>query len=362
MVTFTGQTSAQQLVRFDSNLGKFDVQLTANTPLTNANFLSYVDAGDYDNTYVHRLVTDFVIQAGGFTLDGNLVGSTNQRDPVLNEPVNNHVRGTIALAKLGNDPNSGTNQWFFNLSDNRTILDAAAINPNVTPETEQNGGFTAFGNVTADGMDIVDLLASQTPFDLSETLNPFYGFPVTDPPVGPFTQLPLLEPVVSPDNFLLFSSVSRATHALGDLDGSGDITGADVDLLYAAYGATPVDDNELDLDSSGEVGNSDRDRLVEGIADTRLGDVNFDGAVDVLGDAATLIDNLGTLTGATYAQGDLNGDGTVDVLGDAAALVENLGFNRNNTPANVSTAAVPEPTGTLFLVAASVAASLRRRR
>lgn len=55
------------------------------------------------------------------------------------------------------------------------------------------------------------------------------------------------------------------------------------------------------------------------------GDANLDGQVNVLGDAFTLVGNLGTSGGATWAQGDFNADGNVNVLGDAFALVGKLG-------------------------------------
>ena len=321
--------SQSQLIRFDSNLGKFDVLLTDNTPLTNANFLAYADAGDYDNTFMHRLVGGFIIQAGGFWLADNVVGAVNQNDPVQNEPFNSNVRGTIAMAKLAGDPDSATNQFFFNLADNN--------DPATNNLDDQNGGFTAFGNVTADGMDVVDLLASTPVFDASAGLNPLFGLPVVNPnppfgPIGPFTTLPLLGPALTQDNFLIFSRITRTANALGDLDGSGAISGPDIDLLYAAYGAAPADDIELDLDSDGEVGDLDRDRLIERIAGTRLGDLDFGGSVDILGDAFALVANLGAMSGATYAQGDINGDGAVDVLGDAFILVGNLGFTAAGSP------------------------------
>ena len=208
------------------------------------------------------------------------------------------------MAKLGGDPDSATNQWFFNLGDNSANLD------------NQNGGFTAFGNVLGDGMDIVDALAAVPIFDGSSI-------------ASAFTDLPLRNFVNDGDfngEVLVFSQIVRAANALGDLDGSGSISGPDIDLLYAAYGVTPAGDIELDLDSDGQVGDSDRDRLIERIAGTRLGDLNFDGSVNVLGDAFILVANLGAMTGATYAQGDINGDGAVDVLGDAFILVANLGF------------------------------------
>ena len=123
------------------------------TPLTAANFLSYVDRGDYNGTIFHRLVKGFVLQGGGF----GLAKRTNPKDPLLddvrqgpklrNEPGNGNIRGTLAMAKLGGDPNSATNQFFVNLGDNRANLD------------NQNGGFTAFARVLGKGMMLFDRLA-----------------------------------------------------------------------------------------------------------------------------------------------------------------------------------------------------------
>jgi cyclophilin family peptidyl-prolyl cis-trans isomerase len=124
------------------------------TPLTAANFLSYVDRGDYNGTIFHRLVKGFVLQGGGF----GLAKRTNPKDPLLddvrqgpklrNEPGNGNIRGTLAMAKLGGDPNSATNQFFVNLGDNRANLD------------NQNGGFTAFARVLGKGMVLFDRLAN----------------------------------------------------------------------------------------------------------------------------------------------------------------------------------------------------------
>ena len=57
------------------------------------------------------------------------------------------------------------------------------------------------------------------------------------------------------------------------------------------------------------------------------GDANLDGRVDVLNDAFSLINNLNTTTGESFADADFNADGRVDILGDAFILVANL--NRN---------------------------------
>ena len=147
------------VVRFETSLGDIDVNLyDERTPLTVTNFLSYVNSGDYDGTMLHRSARNFVLQGGGFAYevdqDSNpLIRSVTQRPAVTNEPFLSNARGTIAMAKLGGDPDSATSQWFFNLSNNAGNLD------------NQNGGFTAFGEVVA-GMDVVDQIAGLTPFNL----------------------------------------------------------------------------------------------------------------------------------------------------------------------------------------------------
>lgn len=137
-------------VQFQTSLGDFEVNLyDQSTPETVANFLAYLDAGTYSNSIIHRSVPGFVVQGGGFAItEDNKIDRSPALWSPINEPVYSNVRGTIAMAKIGGDPNSATNQWFINLSNNSSILDL------------QNGGFTVFGEVTSDGMDVVDAIAS----------------------------------------------------------------------------------------------------------------------------------------------------------------------------------------------------------
>jgi peptidylprolyl isomerase len=91
------------------------------TPLTAANFLGYVNNGAYNGTVFHRLVPGFVLQGGGFRMPSaadTLPSPIAQGPTVPNEPGNSNLRGTVAMAKLGTDPNSATNQFFFNLANN----------------------------------------------------------------------------------------------------------------------------------------------------------------------------------------------------------------------------------------------------
>ena len=155
---FEDTTVSGTVVKFETNApladNDFYVELTDNTPLTNANFLSYVNSGAYDNSMFHRSVSDFVIQGGGFkhpTVAADQPGGDPVAIPttgtVQNEPGNLNTRGTIAMAKLGGQPDSATSQFFFNLGTN-SFLDS------------DNGGYTQFGSVLGSGMTVIDTIGS----------------------------------------------------------------------------------------------------------------------------------------------------------------------------------------------------------
>ncbi len=139
------------IVEFTTSQGNFKVSLyDETTPKTVENFMQYVNGDLYDNTIIHRVVPTFVVQGGAYINDGDVPFDALQTfDTVDNEPVWSNVRGTIAMAKLDNQPNSATSQWFFNL-ENNTSLDTA------------NSGFTVFGQVIDDGMSVVNKIAGLT--------------------------------------------------------------------------------------------------------------------------------------------------------------------------------------------------------
>ncbi|MGQ0626864.1 MAG: peptidylprolyl isomerase, partial [Phycisphaerales bacterium] len=163
------------LVRFNTTSGTIDVELfdqagaarTRTTPITVTNCLNYIANGRYINNVFHRSVPGFVVQGGGFSLpsQNNTAPPAIASDPAIqNEPGNNNIRGTIAMAKLGGDPNSATNQWFFNLADNRGNLD------------NQNGGFTAFGRII-NGLSVPDAISNLRRRNFG---SPFDELPVRD--------------------------------------------------------------------------------------------------------------------------------------------------------------------------------------
>jgi cyclophilin family peptidyl-prolyl cis-trans isomerase len=174
---------ANSVVRFSSNVGEIDMELfDTETPKTVANFLSYVNAGRYNQSFIHRSVPGFVIQGGGFGLTGNEVVSVPTNAAVQNEPGISNLRGTVAMAKLGGYPNSATSQWFINLEDNS--------GPTANLDTE-NGGFTVFGRVVGNGMAVADRVASLKTQNLGGALN----------------ELPLLGENATISNLVRFQSV-----------------------------------------------------------------------------------------------------------------------------------------------------------
>ncbi len=162
MAALAPQISTATIVEVETNLGEFQINLYDNaTPLTVANFLAYVERDDYSDSVFHRSVAGFIVQGGAVVTDGNATLSAIPTEPsVTNEPVYSNVRGTIAMAKLGSSANSATSQWFFNLGNNAANLD------------NQNGGFTAFGEVIS-GMDVVDAIAAVPTFNGVSGFNDF---------------------------------------------------------------------------------------------------------------------------------------------------------------------------------------------
>lgn len=172
--------AVQMSVLLPASTGFFNIALDGqHKPITVANFLNYVNSGRYFMTdptthglassFIHRSVSNFVVQGGGF------IGTVNPAQPpyaqptpvptfspIHNEPGISNKIGTIAMAKLDGQPNSATSQWFVNLANNG----GPPANLGTT-----NGGFTVFGHVTGVGMTIVNAIAAVPIFNLGSPFN-----------------------------------------------------------------------------------------------------------------------------------------------------------------------------------------------
>jgi len=172
--------AVQMSVLLPASTGFFNIALDGqHKPITVANFLNYVNSGRYFMTdptthglassFIHRSVSNFVVQGGGF------IGTVNPAQPpyaqptpvptfspIHNEPGISNKIGTIAMAKLDGQTNSATSQWFVNLANNG--------GPPANLDTT-NGGFTVFGHVTGVGMTIVNAIAAVPIFNLGSPFN-----------------------------------------------------------------------------------------------------------------------------------------------------------------------------------------------
>lgn len=129
-----------------TTMGEIHLELYDNdAPVTVKNFLSYVDSKYYEGTIFHRVIPNFMIQGGGFTVE---MVQKETDSPIKNEASSkiSNKRGTIAMART-NNPHSATSQFFINTKDNN-FLDYGPRNP----------GYCVFGRVTK-GIEIVDAIS-----------------------------------------------------------------------------------------------------------------------------------------------------------------------------------------------------------
>jgi peptidyl-prolyl cis-trans isomerase A (cyclophilin A) len=170
--TFFSNQVLATVVEVRTNVGNFQINLfDEDTPRTVENFLSYVNAGAYANNVVHRSVPSFVVQMGGFQFNDSFPPDPiATAAPVQNEPVLSNVVATVAMAKLNNQPDSATSQFFINIANNSSNLDTS------------NSGFSVFGQVIGDGMTVVNQIAGLDRFGFASPFNeiPLQNYSATD--------------------------------------------------------------------------------------------------------------------------------------------------------------------------------------
>lgn len=138
--------AANPQVVMTTNMGTITIELFADkAPKSVGNFLKYVQNGFYNGTVFHRVISNFMIQGGGFTQDF-------QKKPtdaaIMNEADNGlkNNKGTLAMARTS-DPHSATAQFFINVKDN-DFLNHRAPSP-------RGWGYAVFGKVIK-GMNVVE--------------------------------------------------------------------------------------------------------------------------------------------------------------------------------------------------------------
>ena len=123
-------------------------------------FLRLVNEGFYHGLIFHRVIPNFVIQAGGYDSELKYFSSEQK---IINESFNGlkNVKHTVAMARLSK-PDSADTQFFINLRDNNHL-----------DSSEGNPGYTVFGKVI-DGFELIEEIELQD----TESREGFFGLPV----------------------------------------------------------------------------------------------------------------------------------------------------------------------------------------
>lgn len=134
------------MITLHTNFGDISLELDFDkAPASAANFKQYAEDGFYNGTIFHRIISNFMVQGGGFDTEMN---QKETRAPIANEADNGLKNDcyTVAMARTS-DPDSATAQFFINVKDNDFL--------NHTAKTSQGWGYAVFAKVT-EGADVVD--------------------------------------------------------------------------------------------------------------------------------------------------------------------------------------------------------------
>jgi len=197
LTTFFSDPDVSQASRVVFNTGTIDFAYYPDAaPTTVTNFLGYISRGDYTNSIIHRSIPGFVLQGGGYKAAAG-APSIPRQPAVINEPEITNARGTVAMAKVGSNPNSATSEFFISLANNASNLN------------NQNEGFTVFARVAGNGMAVADAIAALPIRSYASTNGVLTDCPVTNPPPPAFDPASLVKVLsAGPVSPLSFSASS----------------------------------------------------------------------------------------------------------------------------------------------------------
>ena len=188
-------SAASPVARFESNMGNFDVLLDPiAAPRSVDNFSAYANRGAYDASIIHRSTTynsiDIqIVQGGGFQLVTTNLFRVPPDPSIPLEARLANTRGTLAMAR-GNESDSATSQWYFNVSDN--------------PGLDFN--YAVFGRVLGTGISVVDAIGAVDVYDFGSI----------------FAELPLFGPQPFFQNFVLINAIRVEPFAITSLTHASD--------------------------------------------------------------------------------------------------------------------------------------------
>jgi cyclophilin family peptidyl-prolyl cis-trans isomerase len=209
------------IVQFNTILGSYNAELyTSAAPINAANFLSYVNAGSYSNSFIDRSVPGFVVQGGSYDIVSGSIAAIPTSAPVVLEYNLPNALGTLAAARTS-VLNSATSAWYINTVDNST---------NLGPTNA--GGYTVFGRILGTGMTVVNAIASLPVYNVNSGQFPnlpVYNYNSTSGSlttsnlvmVNSITQIPMFPTPTAKTAVLTWNiSSSNPSTALATLSGS----------------------------------------------------------------------------------------------------------------------------------------------
>ncbi len=123
-------------------MGDIVIQLFPSiAPNTVNNFIAYIEAGVYTNNEFHRVIKDFMIQAGAID-DPTCIISGEMTNNGFENPLV-HDRGVISMARIGGDYDSGSSQFFIMHAKSNFL----------------NDEYATFGGVVS-GFNVLDYIAN----------------------------------------------------------------------------------------------------------------------------------------------------------------------------------------------------------
>ncbi|MGL5981388.1 MAG: peptidylprolyl isomerase [Phocaeicola sp.] len=134
-------------VQFETTLGNFTVELYNETPLHRENFIKLIEEGLYDQTLFHRVIKQFMIQAGDpdsktasdtASLGSGDVGYTIPAE--MNTPFF-HKRGALAAARQGDEvnPEKASSGCQFYIVTGRKFSEAQLQNMEIQINEQREG-------------------------------------------------------------------------------------------------------------------------------------------------------------------------------------------------------------------------------
>ena len=180
------EQETETLVLIDTDMGKIKVKLYNDTPLHRDNFIKNVKANLYDGLLFHRVIKQFMIQAGDINskdapLDAHLGdGELEYTIPAeIVYPKHFHKKGSLCAARMPDEENpekaSSANQFYIVTGQYFTEMELDKMDvdkdPHLTPEQKQaymleggtphlDGEYTVFGEVVS-GLKVVDKIQFQ---------------------------------------------------------------------------------------------------------------------------------------------------------------------------------------------------------